>query len=110
MASENYWQKAGHLSRVAELAFRAIVDFLESSPDLDEEDVRIDYWELQCKALVAAEPLKAQYEESLIGRSRQRNPVALMPCSAVRAESESASACWVSAFSSCTDSGKRQSV
>ncbi|WP_160287491.1 hypothetical protein [Pseudomonas knackmussii] len=67
MASENYWQKAGHLSKDAELAFRAIVDFLESGPDLDEEEVRIDFWELQCKALMAAEALKAHYEESLIG-------------------------------------------
>ena len=67
MASENYWQKAGQLSRDAELAFRAIVDFVASGPDLDEEDVRIDFWELQCKALMAAEALKEHYEESLIG-------------------------------------------
>ncbi|GLZ87036.1 hypothetical protein Pres01_30870 [Metapseudomonas resinovorans] len=67
--AETYWQKAGRLSREAEIAFRAIVDFIDSEPDLSDEDVRVDYWELQCKALVAADALKEHYEESLTGGS-----------------------------------------
>jgi hypothetical protein len=43
------------------------VDFLATSPDLSDEDVRVDYWELQSAAIVAAELFKEHYEHSLTG-------------------------------------------
>jgi hypothetical protein len=65
--AETYWQKADRLAREAAKAFNAVGDFLGSGPDLDDEDVRLDYWELQSAAIVAAETFKEHYEHSLTG-------------------------------------------
>ncbi|MDE3739862.1 MULTISPECIES: hypothetical protein [Pseudomonas] len=65
--AETYWQKADRLARDAANAFNAVADFLSSGPDLSDDDVRVDYWELQCKAIVAAETFKEHYEHSLTG-------------------------------------------
>ncbi|MBT8766604.1 hypothetical protein [Pseudomonas boanensis] len=67
MAGENYWQKAEQLAREAAKTFNAVGDFLSSGPDLSDEDVRLDYWELQSAAIVAAETFKEHYEHSLTG-------------------------------------------
>ncbi|AOE86126.1 hypothetical protein [Pseudomonas sp. TCU-HL1] len=67
MASEHYWQKADQLAREAAKAFNAVADFLSSGPDLSDDDVRVDYWELQSAAIVAAEVFKEHYERSLTG-------------------------------------------
>lgn len=67
MASGNYWQQAEQLAREAAKAFNAVGEFLNSGPDLDDEDVRLDYWELQSAAIVAAEAFKEHYEHSLTG-------------------------------------------
>ncbi|MCY1279234.1 hypothetical protein D9M68_453260 [compost metagenome] len=67
MASEHYWQKADQLAREAAKAFSAVGEFLSTGPDLSDEDVRLEYWELQSAAIVAAEAFKEHYEHSLTG-------------------------------------------
>ncbi|CAD5106215.1 hypothetical protein [Zestomonas carbonaria] len=67
MVGEDYWQKADRLAREAAKAFDAVGDFLHSGPDLSDEDVRVDYWEVQSAAIVAAEAFKEHYEQSLTG-------------------------------------------
>ncbi len=66
MAHENFWQKTDRLSREAAQAFTAVGAFLQSGPDLDDEDVKLELWELQNSALVAAEAFKEHYF-SLLG-------------------------------------------
>ncbi|MDH4609742.1 hypothetical protein [Pseudomonas sp. BN102] len=67
--AETYWQKAERLAHEAAKAFNAVEDFLSSGPDLSDDDVRVDYWELQSAAIVAAETFKEHYEHSLTGAS-----------------------------------------
>lgn len=67
MSNESYWQKAESLAREASKAFDAVADFVSSGPDLSDEDVRVDFWELQSAAIVAAEVFKEHYEHSLTG-------------------------------------------